>query len=106
MALPFTADQFFAVFASYNHAVWPAQCALLLLALIAVVLLLRPGAQSGVIVSTILAVLWAWIGIVYHLAFFSRINPAAYVFGIGCIAGASNQSGTFAMRPARTTVAR
>ncbi len=89
MELPFTADQFFAVFESYNHAVWPAQFALLVVAFITVATLFRPRPQSGVLVSTILAALWAWLGIVYHLLFFSRINPAAYVFAIACVAGAA-----------------
>jgi hypothetical protein len=89
MELPFTADQFFAVFESYNHAVWPAQFALLLLAFITVAMLFRPRAQSGAIALTILAALWGWLGIVYHLLFFSRINRAAYVFAIACLAGAS-----------------
>lgn len=29
-----------------------------------------------------LALLWLWMGSVYHLIFFSVINPAAYVFGV------------------------
>jgi hypothetical protein len=89
MQLPFTREQFFAVFEGYNHAVWPAQFALLLLGFITVAILFRPRAQSGAIASTILAALWAWLGIVYHLLFFSRINPAAYIFAITCLAGAS-----------------
>jgi Family of unknown function (DUF6064) len=38
MRLPFDADQFFAVFARYNIAVWPAQIVLTLAALVAVIL--------------------------------------------------------------------
>ena len=80
MRVPFTVDQFFAVFAQYNDAVWPAQLLLLLLAIVAVALVVWPRAQSEAIVSGILAILWAWLGLVYHLMFFSRINPLAYVF--------------------------
>jgi hypothetical protein len=29
----------------------------------------------------LLAVQWAWAGIAYHMAFFSTINPAAWLFG-------------------------
>ncbi len=26
-----------------------------------------------------LALFWAWMGVVYHWAFFARINPAAFL---------------------------
>ena len=31
---------------------------------------------------------WAWVAVVYHAAFFTRINPAAWVFGAMFIAQA------------------
>jgi hypothetical protein len=39
-------------------------------------------------VSGILAFLWAWLGIAYHWAFFSAINPLAYVFAAISLIGA------------------
>ena len=36
-------------------------------------------------VALILVALWLWTGVVYHLIFFSSINPAAYLFGSLCI---------------------
>lgn len=81
MQLPFDADQFLGVFSRYNAAVWPAQIALVLFALVAVALALRPGPRSDRAISAILGGLWLWMGVVYHLAFFSAINPAATVFG-------------------------
>jgi hypothetical protein len=39
-------------------------------------------------VSVILGLLWAWIALAYHLAFFSRISPAAYGFAAVSAAGA------------------
>lgn len=88
MALPFTAEQFYGVFRDYNTAVWPSQWFLVALAVSAVVAVVRPRPGSGAAVSAILGVLWAWMALAYHLAFFARISPAAYGFAALCAAGA------------------
>ena len=88
MKLPFTAEQFFGVFRTYNEALWPAQVFLLLLALVAVALIGLRRRWSGIGVSAILALLWAWLGVAYHLAFFAAINPLASVFSAFSVAGA------------------
>ena len=80
MTLPFTAAQFFDVFAEYNRAVWPMQVVLLLLAVAALVTALRPDQRSGRVGAGILSILWLWMAIAYHLAFFARINPVAVLF--------------------------
>jgi hypothetical protein len=80
MQLPFTVEQFFAVFERYNSTVWPAQLALLVAALAAVVQVARPRLRSGRLVSLILSALWAWVGVVYHASFFLHINRLAYAF--------------------------
>jgi hypothetical protein len=89
MQLPFTAEQFFQVFRTYNEAVWPAQVLLHVLALMALGLVFLPRRWSGAIVSAILAGLWAWLGLAYHLAFFAAINPLAYVFAGFSVAAAA-----------------
>jgi hypothetical protein len=86
--LPFTADQFFHVMRQYNQAVWPAQLGLNLLALIAVGLLAWRRPASDRWISSVLALLWAWTGIVYQLIYFTAINGAAYAFAALCLAGA------------------
>ena len=78
--MPFTAEQFFQVFEKYNQSVFPVQIVLILAALAAVVLTSRPKSFSNQLVSFILAFFWLWAGVVYHLIFFTEINPAAYVF--------------------------
>jgi len=88
MALPFTVEQFHGVFRDYNIAVWPAQWFLVAMALMAMAAVLRPRSWSGVAVSAILGLLWAWIAVAYHVAFFARINPAAYAFAALSIVGA------------------
>lgn len=85
---PFTTEQFFEIIEQYNLAVWPMQFVLNLLALVAVALLIRHRASSDRAISSILAILWAWTGIAYHLLFFTNINKAAYAFGMLCLAGA------------------
>jgi hypothetical protein len=88
MKIPFTVEQFFAIFQIYNEAVWPAQALLLALALIAVSLVFMKRRFSGPAVSAILALLWGWIAVVYHFAFFTRINPLAYGFAVLSLIGA------------------
>jgi hypothetical protein len=78
--MPFTIDDFLEVFRRYNEAVWPVQWILVILALVAVVAALRARWLTRA-PALILAVLWLWIGIVYHLAHFRAINPAAVIFG-------------------------
>lgn len=89
MQMPFTVDQFYEVFRDYNEAVWPVQFLLVMLGLAAIALVLRPRRWSSAAVSAILAVLWAWMAIAYHLIFFARINPLAYLFAGISLAGAA-----------------
>jgi hypothetical protein len=81
MDFPFTIEQFFDVFEAYNTAIWPAQIIAYLIGIVAVALSLRENRLSGRIVSGILALFWIWMGVFYHMAYFSAINPAAWVFG-------------------------
>ncbi|HET9386098.1 MAG TPA: DUF6064 family protein [Gemmatimonadales bacterium] len=84
--LPFSRQEFLDVFGRYNGAVWPAQLLLYALALVLVARILRREPLTGGFV--LLAALWLWMGVVYHLMFFSAINPAARLFGIAFIAQA------------------
>ena len=79
--LPFTLEQFLAVFANYNAAIWPVQFLAYLLGAIALALSFRRGARSDRTIAAILAVMWAVTGIGYHLTSFAAINKAAYGFG-------------------------
>lgn len=81
MDLPFTIVQFFDVFEAYNMAIWPAQIAAYFIGVGAVVLAFRENRLYGRIVSGILALFWIWMGVFYHMAYFSAINPAAMIFG-------------------------
>lgn len=80
MRLPFSAEQFMGVFERYNLAVWPAQLLFYAAAAGVLVLVARPHGHAGRWISAVLALFWAWMGVVYHWAFFARINPAAFLF--------------------------
>jgi hypothetical protein len=89
MSLPFTPEQFFDVFRRYNDAVWPLQLLLSASGVAALQLCLVPGRPTGLIISRILALLWQWMGAIYHLVFFLPINPAAALFGSLFLAAAA-----------------
>ncbi len=88
MDLPFTPEQFFAVFARYNQGVWPMQVVLAALAVLIVALLISGRGWSSRQIAKLLAVLWAWVAVVYHFQYFTRINPAAWAFGVVFLLGA------------------
>jgi hypothetical protein len=78
--MPFTVEQFFEVFARYNESMWPAPVVLNILALVAMVLAWRAKAGDGRWVAGILAGMWTWMALAYHVAFFTAVNPAAWLF--------------------------
>lgn len=80
MELPFTREQFFDAFGSYNAALWPAVVALWIASAVMVVLLTSRRRPSDRAIGGILAIHWAWSGLAYHVAFFASINPAAWLF--------------------------
>lgn len=89
MTIPFTDEQFYGVFTAYNTGVWPMQFPLLALGVLAIVFLVRQRSYSSVGISAILAALWVWQALAYHLVFFTVINPEAYAFAAVFIAGAA-----------------
>lgn len=99
--MPFSRTEFFTVFASYNERVWPAQLVLYALAIVALVLTLRRPANAGRMTYAVLAVLWLWMGLVYHALFFADINPAAVLFAVFFVV----QSAVFAVLAARSRAA-
>jgi uncharacterized protein DUF6064 len=81
MPLPFSRDQFLAVFAAYNDAVAPVQILLIALGIGAAALALWPMRWSDRAIGLVLAALWLWMGVEYHWRFFRPVNPAATLFG-------------------------
>lgn len=79
--IPFTRTDFLRVFEQYNDAVWPWHALIYLVGLIAFGLAFTRRAIASRLISLILALLWLWMGVVYHLLFFTTINKAARLFG-------------------------
>lgn len=57
------------------------QIILYFLSVFVIFLVFKPNSISSKIISAILSILWLWMGIVYHIIFFTEINNAAYLFG-------------------------
>jgi hypothetical protein len=83
--LPFTHQQFVLVFAVYNGVVWPLQWLAQALGIAMLALLFRPTPRRHLAVVLVLASMWIWTGVVYHLVFFSVINPIAPLFGVAFV---------------------
>lgn len=81
MKTPFTVEQFLEVFRNYNNTVFPMQIVFYLSSFVAIYLSFKPASKSDKTISGVLAFLWIWMGVVYHLIFFTTINKAAYLFG-------------------------
>ncbi len=80
--MPFSVEEFLGVFKSYNNTIYPFQGILFISALFIIYLVFRKNNYSSSVINWIFVFYWLWIGIVYHIIFFSSINPAAYIFGV------------------------
>lgn len=81
MEIPFTLEAFLGVFEAYNRVIQPFQVVAYALGIIAVALAFKGGGRSDQILSAILAAFWLWMGVAYHVVYFSAVNQAAYLFG-------------------------
>ena len=80
--MPFTEQQFLDVFGIYNIAIWPAQIIAYVMGSFAFILTFMQSGRYRRIISGILALIWLWNGVFYHIIHFSSINSAAVYFGI------------------------
>lgn len=81
MKLPFTTEQFLQVFRDYNLAVWPIQVLFVVTAIAIIYFLIKRKSYSDSFINGTLGFYWIWMGLVYHILYFSSINKAAIVFG-------------------------
>jgi hypothetical protein len=79
MMPPFSSEQFFDVFRLYNLSVWPIQAVLVTIAVLVIVLATAVPHFSRLVVVGLVA-LWSWMALAYHLVFFTKLTPAAYLF--------------------------
>lgn len=82
MKVPFTQEQFLQVFEEYNTVVWPTQIIFYLVAFTSLFFIIKKRRFSNQLNTIMLVFLWLWMGLVYHILFFSTINKAAYLFGV------------------------
>lgn len=82
MDLPFTPEQFFALFATYNQQLWLVVAGWYLASIGAVLAAWRNPANHSRPLTYFLAALWAWNAVAYHAVLFTRINPAAWLFAM------------------------
>lgn len=80
--MPFTTEEFLNLFEEYNLSLWPLHMILYSLGIFAILFIMMRKRTEGVAVNVMLAILWFWMGAVYHLLYFSTINSMAFVFGI------------------------
>lgn len=83
--LPFSREEFLSLFTAYNVSIWPAQICALAIGLAAICFIVWRSTAAGKIAAVGLSAMWLWTGLVYHVAFFSSINTAAFGFGAGFI---------------------
>ena len=81
MDLPFTVEEFLQLFKKYNESIFPLQVLFYLLGFVIIFLVVRKNIWTDRVINSILTFFWLWMGIVYHLLFFTTINKAAYLFG-------------------------
>ena len=81
MKLPFTTEQFFNVIEKYNLTMFPFQLIILLLGIVCLFLLHSKLSSKDKLIGIYLGLLWIWMGVAYHLTFFTVINKAAFLFG-------------------------
>ena len=81
MQLPFSLGDFLNVFKTYNQSIFPLQIVFYFIAFLSVFFLFTGNKNLNKIISITLSFFWLWMGIVYHIIFFSTINKTAYIFG-------------------------
>lgn len=81
MDLPFSLADFLTVFKTYNQSIYPLQIVFYFAVFACIYLLFTKNKNINKIISIVLSFFWLWMGIVYHIIFFSAINKAAYIFG-------------------------
>ena len=71
--LPFTHEEFIAVFRVYNTAIWPAQVVAYLVGATVVLLLMHPTPWADRNIAAILGLMWLWTGLAARQVLLDRL---------------------------------
>jgi hypothetical protein len=81
MQMPFTTEEFLAMFERYNQAIWPLQFVAYALGLAVIGLAIGKVRQADRLISAFLAGFWLWNGIIFQWIFFRQVEETALFFG-------------------------
>jgi len=77
------AEVYASFLAGYNQAVFPIHALFYALGIGAVLLVfVKPGRLADAVAKAVLAVFWAWLGVVYFWTHYGSINSAGYTWGV------------------------
>lgn len=82
MGIKFTLEEFMAMMADYNKAIWPLQIVVYLITIAILVLLFMKVRHTGKILAAWLGILWIWVGIAFDFIYFIKLTQGAVVFGV------------------------
>jgi hypothetical protein len=80
--MPFTTEEFIAVFRNYNTAVFPFQLIIFVAGIIILIIIHKNSSAVNKFIYYFAGFLNLWIGVVYNFIFFTKINKAAFLFGV------------------------
>ena len=80
--LLFSPRTYYRMFELYHQEVWPVQLLALAGAVLIIAFLWRANERSGVVIAALLATMWLWVGISFHLMRYATINWAARYFAV------------------------
>ena len=80
--IPYSAEAFFDLLATYNSGIWPVQLTALFLSILLLGLLLFPRLGGDRIIAGFLACGWAWTGLVFLMNYLITLNWAGTYFGM------------------------
>ena len=80
--VPYSAEAFFDLLATYNSAIWPGHLTALFLSVLLLGLLLFPRPGGDRIIAGFLACGWAWTGLVFLMNHLVTLNWAGTYFGM------------------------
>lgn len=106
MRLPFSQSELLDLFADFNSVMWPVALVLWATTCWLAWRWISGRELTAVRLFALLAVHWAWSGVVFHWLFFRRINPGAVWFSLLFVAQAAQFAWLATVTTARFRVGR